>query len=169
MTIDYVNPSVQLPWALKLSLQMQSVLFLALRGPDGLVKSHPCKLLQSYYRGTVLLAARYGRELNPAKGSALNWESVIEGDTFMKGFPDISDWAFATRFWFESIDELPLHYALHFIHGAEIIGFKHPSPAQRERWKGFYWKACDNFHMNAETEDQLDRRLNDWGQREWGT
>lgn len=152
--------SVQPEWCLDLPLQQQSVLLLAARGPDGVRKDHPCKAVVRAYRGTVLVAARYGRPLE--------WGET--GDTFMclKTIASQSAWADARRRYLEAVDELPHHYHLHLVHGAEILGYKHPEACFRAAWFGFYLHAVEDMHLVRETESELDARLSDWRREEWG-
>jgi hypothetical protein len=151
--------SVQPEWCLALPIQQQSVLLLAARGPDGIAKAHPCKDIQRAYRGTVLIAAKYGRPLS--------WGE--QADTFMSLGPisiDIRWGEILTRF-FDHADDLPHHFLMHLIHGAQIVGYKHPDKRFRDRWLHFYHTAVSEFHLNCETEEQMDRRLGDWQRKHW--
>ncbi len=53
------------------------------------------------------------------------------------------------------------------MHGAEIIGYKHPHPLLKKRWQHFYLHAVDDMHLSPETEVEMDERLNDWNQEFW--
>lgn len=145
---------------LELTMQQQSVLVLACRGPDGIAKFHPTKEVVAHYRATVLKAAYLGRAMR-----------VDEGDdtTFMtlRNFSSDIHWVTLTANFFSHADELPHHYYMHLMHGAEIIGYKHPELLFRERWLGFYVRCCHDLHLNPETAQQMDLRLNDWDQRHW--
>lgn len=156
---DLRHLSVQPTWMTTLTLQQQSVLMLASRGPDGTAKHHPCKDVIRAYRGTVLVAARYGRTLHWAESA----------DTFMSLdlFADDDRWADAVTRFFSSLDGLPHHYILHLLHGAQILGYKHPDERFRGRWTSFYAESCDDMHMNRETEQQMDARLSDWDRAGW--
>lgn len=145
-----MSQSVQPEWCTKLTLQQQSVLFLAARGPDGVEKFHPCKGIQKAYRACVLV---------PAKHSYMNWGTV--GDDFMdlSAFSNTSVWAAQVKKFIDSLDSLPHHYLMHIMHGAQILGYKHPDERFRERWNTFYRKLCDNFHLNYESESEMDKRL----------
>lgn len=151
--------SVQPEWALALSIQQQSVLFLAARGPDGVEKFHPCKTIQRAYRATVLVAALYGRQLE--------WGEAA--DTFMglKEFANSSEWALAVNMFFDNVDSLPHHFTMHLLHGAEILGYKHPDKRFRAKWREFYERGAESFHMAPETEEEMDKRLADWGRSHW--
>lgn len=151
--------SVQPEWCLKLPLQQQSVLMCAMRGPDGIGKSHPCKDVVRAYRGTVLIAAVSGRELA--------WGE--KGDSFMSldMFGHASAWSACVRLFFETVDELPHHYLLHLVHGVQILGYKHPHTDFRSRWLEFYGRAVRDMHFSIETEAEMDTRLNDWDRHYW--
>lgn len=159
MTTHDARRSVQPDWCLDLSLQQQSVLLLAARGPDGVAKHHPCKAVVRAYRGTVLVAARYGRLLDFGEGA----------DTFMglDRFASPACWAEDLNVYFDHVDSLPHHYQLHLMHGAQIIGYKHPEARFRARWHTFYADAVFDMHLKEETEAEMDSRLSDWGQRDW--
>jgi hypothetical protein len=151
--------SVQPEWCLALPIQQQSVLLLAARGPDGIAKAHPAKRIQRAYRACVLVAARYGR--------SLSWNE--KADTFMclLEFSDSAKWTHAVEQFFLHADDLPHHFFMHLIHGAEILGYKHPDPRFRERWIDFYRQAVKDFHLTAETEQEMDARLSDWNRAFW--
>lgn len=154
-------PQILPEWIAALTLQQQSVLLLALRGPDGAPKHHPSKGVIRAYRGTVVLAARVGRTLTYGE----------HADTFMslQRFADNTAWAEDLDAYFDAVDSIPHHYQLHLLHGAEILGYKHPDPQFRARWSDFYLRAVDDMHLEPETEATMDTRLNDWDQNGWDT
>jgi hypothetical protein len=145
--------SVQPEWMTSLPLQMQSVLLLAARGPDGIAKYHPCKNVVRAYRGTVLVAA--------ARKRPLEWGE--KADSFMSldrlAMPHL--WYEDVKMFFEVIDELPHHYLMHLMHGAEILGYKHPDHRFAEAWHLLYEKMCEDMHLPMESEADLNLRLND--------
>lgn len=61
--------------------------------------------------------------------------------------------------FFQDVDAYPLHFYMHLVHAAEVIGYKYPETLVAQCWTGFYYKACENFHMNPETMAQMDSRL----------
>ena len=148
-------PSIQPTWCLQLPIQQQSVLLLALRGPDGINKTHPCKDVQRAYRGTVVIAARFGR--------MLHWGEEDDGFMCLALFGDARKWERVCDRFFPSVDSIPHHHYMHLLYGAEILGYKHPRTDFRERWHSFYVRGVDELHLNPETELQMDARLNDWG------
>jgi len=154
-----MHKSVQPEWCTALPLQQQSVLLLAARGPDGIAKDHPCKEIQRAYRGTVFLAAKYGRLLKFGE----------KADSFMSlnVFADPDGWAAAVKAFFHTVDSLPHHFVMHLMHGAQILGYKHPDNRFAERWRQFYCMACEDMHLTEETEEEMDRRLSDWMRKLW--
>ena len=151
--------SVQPEWCRKLPLQQQSVLFLGARGPDGVAKKHACKPICIAYRGCVFLAGKYGR--------LLKWGE--RADTFMSldVFADEEKWAEAVKQFMDNRDELASHYLNHLMHGAQILGFKHPDARFRKRWHEFYLTMVAGHHLNPETEEEMDKRLGDWDRQHW--
>lgn len=145
--------SVQPTWCLDLPLQQQSVLLLAARGPDGIAKHHPCKNVVRAYRATVLVAA--------ARRRPLEWGERADSFMSLDRFADDRSWHNDVVYFFDNVDELPHHYLMHLMHGAEIVGYHHPDVRFRRRWIGFYEAVCDDAHVMPESQGQLDRRLND--------
>lgn len=148
---NYVVPS----WLKELSFQQQSVILLALRGPDGVRKHHICKTVHIAYRGTVLRAAERGR--------FLEWGEKADSFMSMDAIANAMSWDWVVNTFFDHVDELPHHYVSHLAHAAQIIGYKHPDERFRRAWGYFYQRWCDDKHVNPETEHQMDERLNDWG------
>lgn len=146
-------------WIMFLPIQQQNVIMLGSRGPDGAEKHNPAKAITRAYRGTVFLAAKYGRMIKP----------FVEGDTFMDVTPifDSSIKAAAFSAFFDMVDSLPHHYTAHIAHGAQIIGYKCPHEPYASFWMDFYLAWCKDGHVNPETREQMDARLNDWGQEHW--
>ena len=151
--------SVQPEWCRKLPLQQQSVLFLAGRGPDGVTKHHPCKPVQVAYRACVFMAGKYGR--------MLEWGE--RADTFMSldVFADSYRWRVVVEDFFNHHDALPKHYLVHLMHGAQILGYKHPDQRFNSRWHQFYLECVDMFHLRPESEKDMDTRLGDWERKHW--
>jgi hypothetical protein len=149
-----MSNSVIQPWVNYLTLQQQTVMLTALRGPDGLPKNHVAKRVLNWMRRCILKCA-YGGEIlstpyEPGGGSFMRELDPLHqsiGDTF--------------NIYLDSTDELPLHFHLHLIHAAEVLAYKHPHIEVREQWKYLYTTAVKDLHMNPETELQMDRRLSD--------
>lgn len=147
-------------WMQTLPFQQQSVLVLALRGPDGDPKHTPFKHLLRALRGTVLKAAKYGRSL----------ELGEKADSFMtmEIFGDLQAWDQAIETFLEdAADGSVLHHYTHFMHAAQILGYKHPSGDYRARWLGCYLAFVKRLHLNPESVLEMDARLSDWNQKHW--
>jgi hypothetical protein len=152
-------PSVQPEWCAELPIQQQSVLFLAGRGPDGIAKDHPCKPVHVAYRGSCFIAAKFGRPLE--------WGERADKFMSLHVFADEEQWGMATSMFFRHSDGLPHHYLGHLMHGAQILGYKHPDERFRLRWRLFYVEMVVDLHLTIETEAEMDNRLNDWNHQYW--
>ncbi len=60
-----------------------------------------------------------------------------------------------------SMDQYPVHWLLHLLQAAEIVAYKHPDKIIANYWLYFYSKGVEAMHLNPETEEQLDLRLQD--------
>lgn len=149
-------------WLDGISIMQQSVLLSAIRGMDGMQKFHNAKHAIRFYRRCVLVSAFDGRPLlNPYEGGGgsftgpwpTNWSESLVQDAFMN-----------------SRDEMPLHYYGHFMHGAQIIGYKHPDKFAREFFNRLYVRMAHALHLWPESEHDMDKRLSDdpagWEERE---
>jgi len=63
--------------------------------------------------------------------------------------------------YLRELDGLPHHFQLHFLHAAEILGYKHPVSLIRGWWHSTYLRLVHDMHLWPETEEQLDLRLGD--------
>lgn len=151
--------SVQPEWVRKLPLQQQSVLLLASRGPDGIDKYNPVKHVHRAYRACIFMAAKYGR--------MLEWGEKADSFMSLEIFADHAAWAQAVDDFLDNIDTLPYHYVTHLMHGAEILGYKHPDKKFRDQWRAFFLAVVDHMHLAAESEETMDQRLGDWQRKFW--
>jgi hypothetical protein len=131
------NQSVTKDWVMELPFRMQSVLMAALRGYDLAKKDDDCKLISRSIRSLVL-------------NNADPTNSFITSD--------IPDKTISDR-WLWDIDAFPMHFVCHTAHAIEIIGYKHPEEKIRNWYLEYYKKLVKGFHLNFETEAQLDVRL----------
>lgn len=148
-------------WLRDLTMQQQSVLVLACRGPDGIGRFHLTKGVVQHYRASVLKAAKTGRALLPGE---------TEGSSIfmtLGNFDNDGIWRSNVDGFFNSVDGIAHHYYMHLMHGAEIIGYKHPEELFRKRWEEFYLRCCEDLHLYPETEQAMDERLNDWDRAHW--
>lgn len=181
-------PTVMQDWTQEISMMQQSVLLTAVRGPDGLPKYHPSKYLLRWYRRCILLSAMDGKVLdNPVEpnGGSFTGPSVHheldpmfeqpalvasaglrdgtynqpDGAGFHNNWQEcMDDWVSA---YLRCLDEVPHHFQLHFMHGVEIIGYKHPDKFIREWWNSTYVRLVRDMHLYPEPEDVMDHRLGD--------
>ncbi len=59
------------------------------------------------------------------------------------------------------VDELPHHFQLHFMHAAEILGYKHSDFMIRKWWNKTYNRIVNDAHLQPETCARMDWRLGD--------
>lgn len=144
--------SVLKPWVSELTLQMQGTLLTAVRGPDNEEKHSPTKQVVRALRAVLL---------NNAK--ALGFDDVFMGDG--SGVPSEQQ----VDAFFGSWDQCPLHWLFHFLHAAEIVGYRHPNPCLRSFWSGFYRRAVDALHLEPESKETMQHRLRHDGNQEKGS
>lgn len=164
--------SVVQEWVSHLPMMQQSVLFTAIRGPDGIPKYSVVKYLLRWYRRCVLYSAIHGVILTDPidqRGQSFTGPSLGE-----KGWSGLlgqeGDWEegmdrIVTEY-LRSLDEMPLHFHLHLMHGSEIIGYHHPIPLVSNWWHKCYVRLVHDMHLFPEAQDQMDDRLSD-GEEAW--
>lgn len=156
--------SVLQDWVHDLTFMQQSVLITATRGPDGIRKDHPVKVLLRYLRRCFLICAFDGK---------VRWSPYESGGGSFTGPLDLEKDGHLDKYvgiYLRHIDELPHHFQLHLMHAAEILGYKHPDDDVREFWHTFYNSIVVDAHLYPESEAQMDERLGDtvkgWRARE---
>lgn len=205
-----MNLPVLQDWVLGLSFMQQTVLLTAIRGPDGVAKYGPTKMLLRWYRRCILLSAMdrrvLGDPLDPSGGSftgpsipigrlrylaqqrfdartdfwsdeaapASEYAALVAERNRLGGLS--IDEAMADQMdedgweplmheiagdYLRELDAIPHHFQLHFLHAAEIVGYKHPDRRIGSWWLQTYERLVHDMHLWPETEDQLDRRLGD--------
>ncbi len=175
----------QQDWVIALPIMQQSVLFAAIRAPDGLSKNHPVKVLMRWYRRCVLLSAFDGRAYtdpySPGGGSftgPFNFNHVedIFGISPLL-LPNVEQGLSLSHYfdqmrkrYLEYVDEMPHHFQLHLMHAAQIIGVHHSDLHIRHWWKEFYLMIVNDAHLHPETDEEMNTRLSDnegnWRARE---
>lgn len=135
--------SILQEWVEKLGLRYQGVLVSAIRGCDTASKQDPSKGLVRSYRAEVLRAHA---------GDPRKSKSFIE---------KVDDRAVAERMsaFVNNWDHYPLHYVVHLIHAAQIVGYYHPDCDTQALWHVFYKNACNKLHMSYESKEALAFRL----------
>lgn len=132
--------SVLQDWVMGLGLRHQGALLSAVRGCDSVPKEDASKSLVRAFRSYVLVSF----DRNPT--------SFIENMSLVK----LRD---SMRAVIDNFDHYPIHYILHLIHAAEIVGYKHPVTLIRQQWEFFYTTMCHKMHMTVESGAELDERL----------
>lgn len=170
------------PWVHETSIMMQSVLMAAVRAPDGLRKDHPVKVLMRWYRRCVLNSAFDGGVLSdpfvPGGGSFTgpferhHASSQLGYEVHPSDWSRMKDQLFdgTRRNYLRHVDEMPHHFQLHFMHAAQIVGYKHSDECVRDWWLTFYRMIVNDAHLFPESEELMDLRLSDseegWRARE---
>lgn len=141
-------------WVQRLTFMQQSVLICAVRGPDGIRKDHPVKVLCRFFRRCVLYRAFDGKAtLDPyAPGGGSFTGPLPNGQGTIDQYIDT---------YLRHVDELPHHFQLHLMHAAEIVGYKCPDDYARRFWHDFYLKVVNDAHLQPESEAAMDKRLGD--------
>jgi AraC-like DNA-binding protein len=153
-----------LPWTEELTFMQQAVLIASVRGPDGIRKDHPVKVLCRWLRRSFMKSAFLHIEMPDPYTS--------DGGSFMGPCKseEVRDLDHAVELYLRTIDELPHHFQLHLMHAAEILGYKHPNEFTRNWWHQFYLSIVNDAHLFPESEEQMDTRLGDsekgWRARE---
>ena len=165
-------------WVLELSFMQQSVLIAAVRGPDGLRKDHPTKLLCRWLRRCFLVSAFDGKALEDPMypgGGSFTGPSVAGGDINFNVVSQARSWDVPVWYvvmidrvkdYLRHVDEMPHHFQLHFMHAAEILGYKHHNFVIRKFWHQVYLMIVNDAHLRPESEGVMDARLGDT-EKDW--
>ena len=135
--------SVVKDWVSDLPFTQQALLMLSLRGADGMPKHNSAKDVVHFMRDVIL---------HPAYSGYIGYP---EG--FMRA--DYDSFQVIVNNFFKDTDSYPMHFLMHLIHAAEVVGYNHPDKKIRTYWLSFYEYACKSFHMNPESKRQLNSRL----------
>jgi hypothetical protein len=146
-------------WAAKLPFMQQAVLLAAVRGPDGVDRSHKSKWLVKYYRRCLLYSAF--DSMQAGRPVAILDPHHPGGGSFTGPLPDGWTLEGAVKAYIDARDELPAHYQGHMMHAVEVMGYKHSSLSVRAEWYDVYLRLAKGLHLNPETEEQMDFRLGD--------
>lgn len=141
-------------------MMQQTVLLTAIRGPDGLPKYGPVKMILRWYRRCVLLSAMDGKVLESPwdeNGGSFTGPSISRHafDIWEPAMNDIVDE------YLRTLDGLPHHFQMHFMHAVEILGYKHPDRRISDWWLSVYKRLVNDLHLHPETVTELDERLGD--------
>lgn len=157
-------PAVTQTWTHDLPFMQQTVLLLALRGPDNVPKYGPPKMLLRWMRRCILISALDGEVLTDPydqRGGSFTGPSFgDDGDAANQIF-DIEFNQTHVPEYIQALDAIPRHFHLKFMQTCEILGYKHPHPRIRKFWHELYVRLVKEMHLHPETEAELDKRLGD--------
>ncbi len=139
--------SVLQPWVMDLGLCHQGILISACRDCDTAPKHVPSELAHCLLRGAIL---------EPHAGRRL-----IDPVPYILVEPDEARWHSAMHDFVVSSDHYPHRYVALFRHAVEIIGYHgpHQPPVFGARWLHLYRTICELEHVEPESKEQLDARL----------
>lgn len=120
-----------------MTLKMQTVLLLALRGCDGVQKEDISKKFVRTFRSVILKDAGGGQ--------------FMVNDVTPQDLYDFS----------KSLDHYPMHWLIHFIHAIQLVGIFHPDNEIRMWFDSMYVKLVEALHFKPEDIDSTERRLQD--------
>lgn len=136
--VEPEDSGISQKWLTRLPLKMQTVVFLGTRGPD----THRCPELKKIVRWVRGNVYKPGDPDNP--------QFMLAGEP-----PEIIEKGELAR----ELEFVTQHYYAHLMHTLEIIGYKHPEPEIRRVARTRYEQMVKLFHLNPETEAELDHRL----------
>lgn len=154
-------------WVCGLSFMQQTVLLTAVRGPDGQPKYGAIKYLLRWYRRCILISSLDQCVItDPHKkiGGSFMGPSYEIHEPMADQHGEIPWQVRMDRIvdaYLRDLDAIPHHFQMHFMHSAEIVGYKHSIPEIRDWWRSVYYRLVHDMHVWPETEPQLDRRLGD--------
>jgi len=126
--------SVLQPWVQDLPWKIQSVLLAAMRGPD----TDNCTRIKGL--------CRWMRKM-----------SLHDADPYTE-YMKVHLGEFDNELKME-VGFVTLHFFVHFLHGLEIIGYKHPDYSVRMTAYHYYEQLAIYLHLNVEPESEMDFRL----------
>jgi hypothetical protein len=123
-------------WMGELPWKQQSVIISSLRGPD---TSRPAsvKVITRWLRG-------------------ITQNNADPSTDYMRNLPFLSLEDFQ-----RDLEYCTMHYYCHLMHAMEIIGYNHPEEQTKDIALGYYAAMVEFLHLNPETKDELNSRLED--------
>lgn len=136
--------SVLKDWVCNLPLREQGTLLTAIRGCD-LTPKFPLESIERTITAFVRCAV-----MNPFDEREIDREI---GCFMQTKLPE--NWKAST------FGHYPLHYVMHLVHSLEIIGYRCPDIEFSEQALRAYQKFVKSFHLNFETEAEMEERLSE--------
>lgn len=170
-------PSVLQKWVEDLTFMQQSVLLTSVRGPDGIRKYDPPKMLLRWYRRCILISALDNQVLNnpvDPRGGSFTGPSVDKSHYTTANSSSATDALYlkCMEHWEEyvkphvdaylkDLDAIPHHFQTHFMHAIHIVGVYHPDLRIRSFWKSLYIRLVNEMHLYPEPDEAMAKRLGD--------
>ena len=159
-----MNKYVLQDWVGNLTFMQQSVLITATRGPDGLRKDHPAKMVIRWLRRCYLRSALDGgiviADPRDPRGGNFTGPSLEQCLANAGEFWEGPMTTLLTKY-IKAADELPHHFQTHVMHAAEILGMEHPVGRIRVWWYTAYEAIVDDLHLIPEHPEKMRKRLGD--------
>jgi hypothetical protein len=135
--------SVIRSWVSDLGNRHQVALLTAMRGCDYIQRENSARPIVRALRFAVM---DMGGEVSLAVANGFLLPSLAWADVaaFLK------DW-----------DRYPVHFLHHLMHACEVAAYKHPDPVLAGAFMSVYRGLILNLHVTAETEAEMDSRLDD--------
>lgn len=134
-------PSVVQEWVSELPLKLQTAMFCALRGCDGISREDVVKTLVRGIRKMVLLPSK---PTATEPGGFMHFKMEELGPAIDEFAPDIARY--------------PTHYIHHLLQACEVLGYFHPIPAVRQAFYYAYHAMVKELDLYPESADQCMER-----------
>ncbi len=139
-------PSIVRPWIGNLSAREQGSLFCAMRNCD-LTPKLPLDAIERRITAALRFAVCF-----PADEREVD----SEPGCFM-----ISQVPHPETVKVSHLAHYPVHFVQKLMLACEVLGYRHIDGNQRAHWKQLYQKIAHGFHLNPETLEQYEARMNE--------
>lgn len=136
--------SVLRDWVMELPLREQGTLIVALRGCDLAPKiplDSPERRMTAAIRFAVCVPADE-REVDAQPGAFMTAKVPEDVRAGM-------------------LEHYPLHWVMHVVHACEVLGYRHPDLAVRNRWHKLYCRFVAAYHLLPENPREMTARLSE--------
>lgn len=151
-------------WVMMLPLREQGTLLAGIRGCDTVVDLFvPNTIIRdgqpqeqigwTQYRHptkAIVAALRY------VVGTPVDMREVDAPGAFMASqLPDVTTWPV------KCLDDLPLHFVMHFMHAIEVVAYRLPTDGwyAGQEWLRLYYRICDHMHVESESREAFIARM----------
>jgi len=154
--------SVLQEWVQALPLMQQTVLLMAMRGPDGRSKLGAPNALLRWYRRCVLLSAFDGEVLTDPydlRGGHVTGPSLEVTPGPPRNLMIAMEHHVVS--YLKVLDAIPAQFQNDFRDAAMILGYRHPNVKISEFWRQFYRLLVQELNLMPETFEHMNKRLGD--------